>query len=98
MPSVDNRNSHYKTISQTCYIANIAYLALHVFYLILFIVSQLYVMMWITIGAIAFYSLCFLLIKFRKYYLYALLCGNEFLAFIIASTLIIGLPPVSISI
>ena len=81
---------HYKTVNKTCYIANIAYLILRVFYLVLFLVSQLYVMAWITAATIVIYGLCFILIKKKKYYLYALICGNEFFAFIIASTLLIG--------
>ena len=85
-----DKASHYRTINKTCFIANIAYLILHVFYLVLFIVSKLYIMVWIDAATIVFYTLCFLLLKNKKYYLYALLCGNEFFAFIIASTLLIG--------
>lgn len=84
------KNQHYQTISNTCYIANIAYLILRVFYLVLFIVAKLPILIWIDVGTIVFYLLCFLLIKNRKYYLYALLCGNEFFAFIIAMSLMIG--------
>ena len=83
-------NQHYKTISSTCYIANIAYLFLRVFYLVLFIVAKLPILIWIDVGTIVFYLLCFLLIKNKKYYLYALLCGNEFFAFIIVASLMIG--------
>lgn len=85
-----DKASHYKTINKTCYIANIAYLILRVFYLILFIVSKLYIMVWIDLATIVIYALCFLLLKKKKYYLYALICGNEFFAFIIASSLLIG--------
>ena len=85
-----DRVSHQRTINRTCYIANIAYLILRIFYLVLFIVSKLYIMVWIDVATIAIYLLCFLLLKKKKYYLYALLCGNEFFAFIIASTLLIG--------
>lgn len=89
MPVIDV-NNHYKTIRRTCYTANIAYLILRIFYLILFLVSQLYVLVWIDAGTIVFYLLCFILLKKKKYYPYALLCGNEFLAFVIAMTLLIG--------
>ena len=85
-----DRARHQRTINKTCYIANIAYLILRVFYLILFIVSKLYIMVWIDAATIVVYLLCFLLMKKKKYYLYALICGNEFFAFIIASTLLIG--------
>ena len=82
--------THYKTIEKTCLIANIAYIILRVFYLVLFIVSKLYVLMWIDIASIVFYFGCFYLVKKHKYYLYALLCGNEYLAFIIVATFLIG--------
>ena len=68
--------THYKTIEKTCLIANIAYIILRVFYLVLFIVSKLYVLMWIDIASIVFYFGCFYLVKKHKYLLYALLCGN----------------------
>lgn len=82
--------SHYKTVEKTCLIANIAYIILRVFYLVLFIVSKLYVLMWIDIASIVFYFGCFYLVKKQKYYLYALLCGNEYFAFVIAVTFLIG--------
>ncbi len=87
--SVDEA-SHYRAVSKTCYIANIAYLILRVFYLVLFLVSKLYIMAWIDAATILIYVACFLLIRKKKHYLYALICGNEFWAFIIASTLLIG--------
>lgn len=85
-----NNKAHYKTISKTCYTANIAYLILRVFYLILFLIAKIYVMVWITLATVVIYLLFFFLVKKKKYYLYALCCGNEFFAFIIASTLIVG--------
>ena len=90
MSSNNYNSSHYQTISKTCYIANIAYLILRVFYLVLFLISQLYVMVWITSATIIIYLLCFILIKNKKYYPYALICGNEFFTFIIVASVIIG--------
>ena len=90
MARVNEKAQRYKTIDKTCYAANIAYLVLHLFYLVLFIVSQLYVMVYVTAAIIGIYLLFFLLIKFKKYYIYALCCGNEFFAFIIFSSLMIG--------
>ena len=90
MSAINNNRGHYKTISSTCYTANIAYLILRVFYFVLFLVSQLYIMAWVTLGTIAFYLFCFLLMKKKKYYLYALLCGNEFFAFVIVATVMLG--------
>ena len=90
MAGTNYKQFQRKTISKTAYAANIIYLIVHIFYLILFIVAKLNIMIYITLGVIAIYLLFFLVIKKKKFYLYALLCGNEFFAFIIASTLLVG--------
>ena len=84
------QNAHYKTIRATCLIANTAYLILRIFYLALFLINQLYILVWIDLATIVIYGLCFILIKNKKFYVYALVCGNEFFLFIIATTLLIG--------
>ena len=86
----NNTSAHYRTIAQTCYTANIAYLLVRIFYLIVFAICKFYVLMWVDVGTIVLYLLCFLMIKNKKYYPYALLCGNEFFAFIIVTTLYLG--------
>ena len=90
MATIVNKSEHYKTIRQTCYTANIAYIVLRLFYLVLFLAAKLYVLAGITGGTIVIYFLCLLLIKNRKYYPYALICGNEYFAYIIVTTLLIG--------
>ena len=90
MPTAVDKKRRYKTITKTCYIANIFYTLLYLFYLTLFLVAKLDVMIYITIGFVGVYLLFFLVIKFKKYYLYALLCGNFFFAYIILSTLMLG--------
>lgn len=85
-----NKVQYYKTIAQTCYGANIIYLILHIFYLILFLIAKAYIMVYIDAAVIAFYLLCFLIIRRRKYYPYALLCGNEFFAFVSVATIMLG--------
>ena len=90
MPLPSEQANHYKTILKTCIIANTAYLILRFFYLILFLVSGLYILAWIDLATIGIYFLCFLLMKRRKYYLYALVCGNEFLVFVTVATLMAG--------
>jgi diguanylate cyclase (GGDEF)-like protein len=66
------------------------YLFLHAFYLVLFLVAKIYIMVYVVAGIIALYLLFFLLIKFKKYLIYALSVGNEFFAFIILATLMLG--------
>ena len=90
MSATNNNKAHYKTITLTCYIADIAYIFLRIFYLILFLICKLWILVWVDAATIVFYLGCLLLIKKRKYYLYALLCGNEFFAFIIVTTLMVG--------
>ena len=90
MATTNQQKEHYKTIKMTCFTANIAYLVLRVFYLVLFIVSNLWIMVWYDLATIFVYLFCFYLMKKKKYYLYALVCGNEFFAFIIVASLMIG--------
>ena len=89
MQSVD-KNNKYKTIDKTCTIANITYLVLHIFYLILFLIAKAYIMVYIDAVVILIYLLFFILIKHKKYFLYALLCGNEFFIFISVATIMVG--------
>lgn len=90
MSSINDKARHYKTINKTCYTANILYLALHIFYLILFLVSKLYILVYVTAGVIAIYIFFFFLIWKEKYYLYALLCGNEFFVYVSVTTVMLG--------
>ena len=83
-------DKYYKTINKTCYTANIAYLILHVIYLILFLIAKLYILVFVDAAVIAIYGLFFILLKKKKYYLYALLCGNEYFAFISVTTIMLG--------
>ncbi len=90
MSATNNRKQHYQTIDKTCYTANIVYLFIHVFYVVLFAIARLNIMAIIASGVVAIYLLFFLVLKKKKYYLYALLCGNEFFVFIIVATTMLG--------
>ena len=90
MPTTNNQKQHYETINKTCYAANIVYLFLHVFYLVLFLVSRFYALVFIIAGVIVIDLLFFILIKKKKYYLYALLCGNEYFALVSVTTVMLG--------
>ncbi len=84
-------NTHRtRIIKNTAYSANFLYLALHVFYLILFLVNQLWEMVYADIAFIGVYLFCFYVLKKAKYYIYALICGNAFLAFISIATIYLG--------
>lgn len=86
----NDRNNYYKIINKTCYTANIVYLIVRVIYLVLFLVSQLYILAIVDAATIVLYLLSFLLLKKKKYYLYALCCGNEFFAFVSVTTIMLG--------
>lgn len=81
---------HYKTVEKTCYSANIIYLILHVIYLVLFLITKLFILVYVTAGVILVYLLFFLLLKKKKYYIYALCCGNLFFAYISVTTVMLG--------
>ena len=90
MAATIDKKHHYSTIDKTCHTANTVYLFLHIFYLVLFIVSQLYVLVYVTVAGIVMYLLCYILLKKKKYYLYALICGNEFLIYVSVTTIMMG--------
>ena len=81
---------HYKTIEKTCYTANIIYLFLHIFYLVLFLIGKAFILAYIDAGIIVIYLLFFLLLKKKKYYIYALCCGNLFFGFVSVTTVMLG--------
>ena len=60
------------------------------FYLVLFLIAKLYILVYVTAGIIALYIFFFFLIYKKKYYPYALLCGNEFFAYIAVTTVMLG--------
>ena len=90
MSLATDKKQHYKTIKKTCYTANTAYIILHVFYLILFIIARCDVLVYVTAGAIIIDLLSYILMHKKKYYLYALVCGNQYLAFISVTTIMLG--------
>ena len=85
-----DQKHHYRTIDKTCLTANTLYLILHIFYLVLFLISGLTVLSIMTGVIIAFYVFSYWLIKIKKYYLYALICGNVFFVFIAVTSLMAG--------
>ena len=57
MATNNQLKEHYKTIAMTCYTANIAYLILRVFYLVLFIVSGLWTLVWYDLATIFVFNI-----------------------------------------
>ena len=90
MKSLEEKRAHYKFIKTTCYATCVIYIFLHIIYLIFSIISKTHILTWLNVASIVIYALFPLLIKKGKYYLYALLCGNEFLIFMSVSTVLSG--------
>ena len=90
MQSVEEKKSQYNVIRKTCYITAIIYLIFRLFYFVLFLVSKAWVVLYIDIASILIYLFSFLIIKKKKYYPYALICGNEFLVLMSICTIFLG--------
>lgn len=90
MSLASDQKQHYRTIDKTCYAANTIYLFVHIFYLILFLIAQLFILVAVNAAIIVIYLLFFILLKKKKYYIYALCCGNLFFAFVSVTTIMLG--------
>ncbi len=90
MTASTDKTHYYNVIRKTCYSANILYLILRAFYLVLFLIAQAYILAIITAVTIAIYGLFFIILQKKKYYIYALCCGNEFFAFVSVTTIMLG--------
>ena len=90
MSNSANKAYYYSTINKTCFWANLIYLIVRVLYLILFLVSKLWIVATIDGVTILIYGACFLLIKNKKYYPYALICGNEYFVFVSVMSSMLG--------
>ena len=90
MQSIEEKKAYDNVIIRTCYITDLIYLLFRILYLVLFLVAQVYVMVYVSIGSIVAYILFYFLIKNKKYYLYALACGNEYLIYMSVATILVG--------
>ena len=90
MQSALEKKEYYKVIIKTCYIANISYLLTHILYLILFLVSKVYPLVYVNIVSIVLYIFFFYVLKKKKYYPYALMCGNEILIYMSIASIYVG--------
>ena len=90
MSLASDKKQHYQTIKKTCYTANTVYIILHALYLILFLIAQCYVLVFVTAGAILIDLVSYYIMRKKKYYIYALVCGNQYLAFISVTTIMLG--------
>ena len=90
MQSVEEKKSQYNVIVKTCYITAIIYLCFRLFYFTIFLISKTWIVFYINLASILIYLLSFIIIKKKKYYPYALVCGNEFLVLMSVCTIFLG--------
>ncbi len=90
---VDDLREKNSTIKKTCIISNTVYLLAHLAYLILFLVTQSFVLVYINILSIVVYSCFYILIHFKKYKYYAIGCGVEILSYMVIATILCGFDP-----
>lgn len=85
-----NEKTSNKIIEGTCYLAISIYLFVHIVYLVLFIVTRHNALIWVSALSVVFYGLFFIVLYKKKFYLYALLCGNEIFIYVILATILAG--------
>ena len=91
LQSTDEREIFEKAIKKASLYSNIIFLVCHIAYLILFFSCNLPIMGWINLGSIVYYLLLFILIKVKKYNLFAMACGSEIALYMGAGTMICGI-------
>ena len=90
MQSSEERKAYYRVIVRTAYTTDFVYLGLHLIYMIFFIIAKANIMLIVNSASIIAYLLFLIVLKKGQYYLYTLLCGNEFLIFMSIATISFG--------
>ena len=73
-----------------CIFTNLVFMSVHIIYLILALVSKTYIFAYINIFSTLFYLLLFLLIKNKKFELFALFAGVEIIAYMTLAAILAG--------
>ncbi len=82
--------AYEKAVWRTCFYSNLIFLICHISYLIFFFGTGIYLLGYINIGSAVLYALMFLLIKYKRYDIYAVLTGAEITAFMSFATALCG--------
>ena len=91
--SMEDEKEKKETILKTCIISNSVYLLAHIAYLILFLTTKSYIMVYLNVISVAIYSIFYILIHLKKYKYYALGCGIEILTYMVVATILCGFNP-----
>lgn len=87
---LDSKMDSAKLMNIVCMISNITFLLIHIIYIFLFLITKAYILAYINIFSSIFYAFMFLLLKFKKHEIFALICGIEITAYMICATIIVG--------
>lgn len=89
---MDNKrfDSNTKMIYMSCLISCLAFLVAHISYLTLFLITDIYPLVYINIGSVTFYTICLFIVKKRWFNTYVYLASTEIALFMSAGTMICG--------
>ena len=89
---MDNKrfDSNTKMIYMSCFISCLAFLVAHISYLTLFLITDIYPLVYINIGSVTFYTLCLFLVKKGWYNVYVYITSTEIALFMSTGTMICG--------
>lgn len=93
MQSLEDKKAYDNVVRKTCLTSNLIYLLTHIAYLIFFLVTKTYALVYVNIFSVLFYMGLFLLVRAKKYNLYAKLCGVEIFTYMTVATILTGLLP-----
>jgi diguanylate cyclase (GGDEF)-like protein len=79
-----------KILDKTCLYSNLIFLIFHITYFFIFLVTNSRAMYIINIGSVTFYSLLFILIKYKKHEAFSFLAFLEITAYMVVATILCG--------
>ena len=90
MQSIEEKKDFYKFIRKTCFYADLAYFILHIFYFVIFLITKSYILFYLNIASLVIYFFAPIMLLKNKYFLFAMICGNEFLIFMSFGSAMLG--------
>ena len=90
MQSMEDKKAYNDVVFKTNIFSNLVYLAAHIAYLIFFIILKCDILILFNACSVTFYLLLFLLIKAKKYTLYAFICCIEIFIYMFTATIVLG--------
>ena len=90
MQSLEEKKQQNNVIIKTCYTTEIVYLIIRLLCMVLFLIGKCYPMVFVSLGSVVLYLILLGLLKIKKYYAYALMCGLEFIIYPSVATILVG--------